>query len=78
MLQRSSNRTRLEEMIHQGCVELIFHQQQAGLFVGITAGPVVVGISHNALQETQRISFHREGCHHWVVVHCDEGVIVVS
>ena len=59
--------------MHLGCIELIFHQQQAGLFVGITTGPVVVGIRHNALQQSQRVSFHREGGHHWVVVHCVEG-----
>ena len=78
MLQHNSNGTHLEKMIHQGCIELIFHQQQAGLFVGITAGPVVVGISHNALQQSQRVSFHREGGHHLVVVHGVEGRGVLS
>ena len=61
--------TRLEQVVHQGCIELGLHVQQAGLFVGITTGPVGVGLGYSPVQKTQGINFHRDGGDYLVVFH---------
>ena len=56
-------------MVHQGGIELGLHLQQAGLLVGIAAGPVVVRFSHNTVQKPKCVRFHRDGGHHLIVVY---------
>ena len=68
----------MEQMIHQGCIQLIFHLQQTGLFVGVTSGPGVIGLGNNAVQHPEGIGFHREGGHQVTVVHGVNGVNVVN
>ena len=64
-----SDGARFEQVVHQGRIELGLHVQQAGLFVGVTAGPVVVSFSYDTVQKTQNISLQRNGGDHWVVFH---------
>ena len=59
----------MQAVVHQGRIELGLHVQQAGLFVGITTGPVGVGLGYSPVQKTQGIHFHRDGGDHLVVFH---------
>ena len=69
LLNKGLDGTRFEQVVHQGRIELGLHVQQAGLFVGVTAGPVVVSFSHDTVQKTQNISFQRNGGDHLVAFH---------